>query len=250
MHQFVRSPEEIEQTFNLPALGAVPVQPGLTATDFRLAHRTSAEAEAYHSIAVALEEAAGGVLPKTLLITSSGPSEGKSTTSVGIARSLTNMGRRVLLIDGDLRHPSVREFVGPDDRPGFSELLTGTASPKDTIQHNQEYEFDVISAGRMLSNPVGLLAKPYTQELLQKLSAQYDMIIIDGPPIMGLADAVLLARSVESVLVVVEANRVHRSQFEIAISRLPGSGIIGTVVTKFNPKSAGVRYGGTDYYSY
>jgi Mrp family chromosome partitioning ATPase len=102
----------------------------------------------------------------------------------------------------------------------------------------------------MLSNPVALLAKPYTQELLQQLSARYDMIIIDGPPIMGLADAVLLARSVESVLVVVEANRVHRTQFEIALARLPGSGIIGTVVTKFNPKSAGVQYGGTDYYSY
>ena len=82
------------------------------------------------------------------------------------------------------------------------------------------------------------------------MSEKYDTVIIDGPPILGLADAVLLARSVESVLVVVEANRLHRSEIEIALSRLPGSGIIGTVVTKFNPKSAGVRYGGTDYYSY
>ncbi len=250
MQPFIRSPEEMEQAFNLPTLGVVPLQLGQTHTDFRLTSWRSEEAEAYHSIAVALQQAAGGTLPKTLLITSSSASEGKSTTAVGIARSITAMGKAALLIDGDLRHPSLREFFGPDDRPGFAEVLSGAAAAPQTIQHNVENGFDIVSAGQMLTTPFSLLASPHMQDTLRQLSEKYDTVIIDGPPILGLADAVLLARSVESVLVVVEANRLHRSEIEIALSRLPGSGIIGTVVTKFNPKSAGVRYGGTDYYSY
>ena len=250
MQPLIRSPEEMELAFNLPTLGVVPVQPGQTHTDFRLTSWRSTEAEAYHSIAVALEQAAGGTLPKTLLVTSTNASEGKSTTSVGLARSITAMGRHALLIDGDLRHPSLREFFGPDEKPGFAEVLSGVATAQQTIQQNGEYGFDVVPAGLMLSTPFALLASPHMQEALRKLAEKYDTVIIDGPPILGLADAVLLARSVESVLVVVEANRSHRSEIEIALSRLPGSGIIGTVVTKFNPKSAGVRYGGTDYYTY
>lgn len=250
MQPLIRSPDEMEQAFNLPTLGVVPLQPGQTHTDFRLTSWRSTEAEAYHSIAVALEQAAGGRLPKTLLITSSSASEGKSTTAVGIARSITAMGRHALLIDGDLRHPSLREFFGPDERPGLAEVLSGVAAAPQTIQQNGEYGFDIVPAGQMLSTPFSLLASPHMQEALRQLSEKYDTVIIDGPPILGLADAILLARSVESVLVVVEANRLHRSEIEIALSRLPGSGIIGTVVTKFNPKSAGVRYGGTDYYTY
>ncbi|MDP9423667.1 MAG: polysaccharide biosynthesis tyrosine autokinase [Pseudomonadota bacterium] len=250
MQQLVRSPEEMELAFNLPTLGVIPFEAGQTHTDFRLKSWRSTQAEAYHSIAVALEQAAGGVLPKTLLITSSSASEGKSTTAVGIARSITAMGRAALLIDGDLRHPSLREFFGPDERPGFAEILRGVATAPQTIQQNEENGFDIVPAGQMLSTPFSLLASQHMQEALRQLSEKYDTVIIDGPPILGLADAVLLARSVEAVLVVVEANRLHRSEIEIALSRLPGSGIIGTVVTKFNPKSAGVRYGGTDYYSY
>lgn len=250
MQQLIRSPEEVEHALNLPTLGVVPLQPGQTHTDFRLTSWRSTEAEAYHSIVVALEQAAGGVLPKTLLITSTSASEGKSTTAVGIARSITAMGRAALLVDGDLRHPSLREFVGPDELPGLAEILRGVAAAPQTIQKNGEYGFDVVPAGQMLSTPFSLLASPRMQDVLRQLSEKYDAVIIDGPPILGLADAVLLARSVESVLVVVEANRLHRSEIEIALSRLPGSGIIGTVVTKFNPKSAGVRYGGTDYYAY
>jgi capsular exopolysaccharide synthesis family protein len=250
MQQLIRSPEEVEHALNLPTLGVVPLQPGQTHTDFRLTSWRSTEAEAYHSIVVALEQAAGGILPKTLLITSTSASEGKSTTAVGIARSITAMGRAALLVDGDLRHPSLREFVGPDELPGLAEILRGVAAAPQTIQKNGEYGFDVVPAGQMLSTPFSLLASPRMQEVLRQLSEKYDAVIIDGPPILGLADAVLLARSVESVLVVVEANRLHRSEIEIALSRLPGSGIIGTVVTKFNPKSAGVRYGGTDYYAY
>ena len=250
MFQLVRSAEDIEQTFNMPALGVVPLEPGLSPTEFRLTNWRSTQAEAYHSIAVALEQAASGALPKTLLVTSSSASEGKSTTAVGIARSLTAMGKRVLLIDGDLRHPSVRDFTPQDEGPGLSEVLMGLVAAEQTIQRNDEHGFDVVPAGQMRGCPVAILARSRIDDVFRQLSIEYDIIIIDGPPVMGLADAVLLARSVESILVVVEANRAHWSQVDLALSRLPANGIIGSVVTKFNAKAAGVRYGRTDYYSY
>ena len=106
------------------------------------------------------------------------------------------MGKAALLIDGDLRHPSLREFFGPDDRPGFAEVLSGAAAAPQTIQHNVENGFDIVSAGQMLTTPFSLLASPHMQDTLRQLSEKYDTVIIDGPPILGLADAVLLARSV------------------------------------------------------
>jgi Mrp family chromosome partitioning ATPase len=86
--------------------------------------------------------------------------------------------------------------------------------------------------------------------MIDRLGADHDIVIFDGPPIMGLADAVLLARNVEAVLVIVEANKTQASQIDVAISRLPNANVIGGVITKFNPKTAGVRYGGYDYYTY
>jgi capsular exopolysaccharide synthesis family protein len=232
------------------SLGVVPLEPGQSPTEFRLTNWRSTQAEAYHSISVALEQASPGGLPKTLLITSSSSAEGKSTTAAGIARSLTMMGKRVLLIDGDLRHPSVRDFIPQDEGPGLSEVLSGSAAAEQTIQRNDEHGFDVVPAGQARGNPVSLLATSHIEEVFRRLSTEYDIIVIDGPPVMGLADAVLLARSVESILVVVEANRIHWSQVDLALSRLPANAIIGSVITKFNAKTAGVRYGGTEYYAY
>jgi capsular exopolysaccharide synthesis family protein len=250
MHDVIRSTEDLETTFNLPPLGIVPVLPSQHGAQLALSDGRSPQSEAYNSIAVALEEAAGGELPKTLLITSSGASEGKSTSAVGIAKSLTAMGKRVLLIDGDLRRPSLHQVLGSGTGPGLSEVLTGAAQVEDAIRQNEEHGFDVVNAGEPTASPVTLLSTHRMQRVLDKLMKGHDIVIIDGPPVMGLADAVLLSRSVEAVLVIVEANRVHSSQLDLAVSRLPGSNVIGAVLTKFDAKSAGVRYGGTDYYAY
>jgi Mrp family chromosome partitioning ATPase len=87
-------------------------------------------------------------------------------------------------------------------------------------------------------------------KLLELLAQDHDIIILDGPPILGLADAVLLGRCVEAVLVVVEANRAHSSEVEAALARMKQENLIGGVITKFDAKSAGVRYGAYDYYTY
>ncbi|HET6535862.1 MAG TPA: polysaccharide biosynthesis tyrosine autokinase [Sphingomicrobium sp.] len=250
VHHVVRSTSDLEQALSLPALGVVPRLRGPEEVRNALDDVNSAQAEAYHSVAVAVQEACGGVLPKTLLITSSTASEGKSTSAMGIARSLSAMGKSVLLVDGDLRRHASAKMIASDSQPGFSEVLAGSTSPEKAVQRSIGGDFSIVRPGDSASSPVTLLATDGIRRVFDKLAAKHDIVIIDGPPVMGLADAVLLARSVEAVLVVVEANRTHMSEIDTAVSRLPQNNIIGGVITKFDSKSAGVRYGGTEYYTY
>lgn len=249
MHNVVRSTDDFERALNMPALGVVPRLIGPEEIDDALGDPHSAQAEAYHSIAVALQGPTGE-LPKTLLITSSTASEGKSTSALGIARSLSAMGKRVLLIDGDLRRPSSTKLLGNSNEPGLSQVLSGNADAGKSVQQTDGEAFSIVRAGDADCSPVTLLGADRIKSVFDGLAEDHDIVIVDGPPVMGLADAVLLARSVDSVLVVVEANRTHLSEVDVAISRLPQSNVIGGVITKFDPKSAGVRYGGYDYYTY
>jgi capsular exopolysaccharide synthesis family protein len=250
MHNVIRSADDFELNSNLPSLGVVPLTLKNEQAQLALVDPRSAQSEAYNSVAVALQQAAAGVLPKTLLITSSSANEGKSTSALGIARSLSNMGKRVLLVDADLRRTAATKWLQAGDGPGLSDALDGSATPEATVQVNEEHGFSLVSAGGASSNPVSLLAGQNIDQVLERLAADHDIVIIDGPPIMGLADAVLLARNVEAVLVVVESNRIHSNELDLAVSRLPEASVIGGVLTKFNPRAAGVRYGGTDYYQY
>jgi polysaccharide biosynthesis transport protein len=250
MHHVVRTSDDLERALNLPALGVVPRLLGSEPVEEALEDPHSAQAEAYHSIAAALLESSAGVLPKTLLITSSTADEGKSTTAFGIARSLSAMGKRVLLIDGDLRRPSATKLIGSSSEPGLSQVLAGAVQPEQTIKEFEGGAFNVVEAGDPNCNPITLLSGDRIKSVFDELAKHHDIVIVDGPPVMGLADAVLLARSVENVLVVVEANRTHLTEVDVAISRLPQSNVIGAIVTKFDAKSAGVRYGSYDYYTY
>jgi len=307
MHFVVRTSDDLERRMNIPALGVVPKIAAPDDKPETVATQLLAQSEAYHSIAVALEDASSGTLPKTLLVTSSAASEGKSTSAIGIARSLSAMGKNVLLIDGDLRRPSAGKIAGdppapavemeePSNRfvafarrtfgklsafvrraygdpeivsnrlasapasatrgrrkaakPGLSDVLKGSTAIEKTVQKSSSNEFNIVRAGDHNSNPVSLLAADKIKTVFQKLAAQHDIVIVDGPPVMGLADAVLLARSVDAVLVVTEANRTLLTQLNVALSRLPGSNIIGGIITKFDAKAAGVHYGDYNYYSY
>ena len=250
MHNVVRSAEDVEDHVNLPAVGVVPWISSGRGSKNALVDTRSIQAEAYHSIAVGLRQMGAGALPRTMLITSSIAAEGKTTSALGIARSLAQMGQKVLLIDGDLRHPSLANMLGQEDGPGFSDALSGAARPDTVIRPVAGQGFNVIAAGQSRESSVSLLSTGNLQALLDDFSADHDIVIIDGPPIMGLADAVLLAGSVDAVLVVVEANRVHYGQLELAVSRLPPTTVVGVVVSKFDAKRAGVDYGNTAYYNY
>ncbi|MFC7536045.1 GumC family protein [Sphingomonas sp. GCM10030256] len=251
MHNVVRTTEDIEQGLNLASLGCVPRVTGLGQSTTALADPDTGYAEAYYSIAVALQQSTAAGLPKTLLITSSTASEGKSTSAQGIARSLAAMGKRVVVVDADLRRAAGASRARDEASvPGFSDVLTGSTTARDAVQPAEGTGFSIVRAGEVTTSPVSLLSADHMKQALDELSENNDIVIIDGPPIMGMADAVLLARSVEAVLVVVEAGRTLTSEVDLAVSRLPQNNIIGAVITKFDAKSAGVRYGGYDYYTY
>ncbi|NUT00195.1 MAG: AAA family ATPase [Sphingomonas sp.] len=249
MHNVIRSCEDIEQKFNLQCLGVVPLAPKSVTMDEALSDPRSPQSEAYHSIGVALEEAVSGVLPKTLMITSSTAGEGKSTTAKGLASSLSAMGKRVLLVDADLRRASSGRSFNLPDHPGFAEALTGVAEPENAIDEDLD-GYSVVRSGELSGSPVPLLSRSHVRSVITRFADEYDIVIFDAPPIMGLADTVLLARTTDAVMVVVEANRIHSSQLDLSISRLPEDRVIGAVLTKFDPRTAGVHYGGHDYYQY
>ena len=249
MHRVVRSIEDVEDSLDLPVLGAVPLLRGRKSMREALEDPRSPQSEAYNSIAVALDEASPGALPKTLLITSSAPSEGKSTSAIGLARSFADMGKNVLLVDGDLRRPSLRSWIGTIEGPGLSDALLGSAAEPVTSYRNDDRSFDVVGAGHSPANPVALLSTDRMRLVLERLAAEHDVVIIDGPPILGLADAVLIGRSVTAVLLVAEANATRLSQLEMALGRLGMTNVVGGIITKFDPKSAGANYG-HDYYAY
>ena len=242
LHSVLRSVEDLENHGRISVLGVIPVLGRREKMMKVLRDQHSAQFEAYCSLATAVQQARPDNLPQTMLLTSTQANEGKSTSSFGLALGLRTLGYRVLVVNGDLRNPSGDE--------GFSEMLDGTLDPQALacFQAGKDYAF--VDSGMVRANPVSLLSPERVRSVLSKLAIFADIILVDGPPILGLADAVLLADSVETVLMVVEANRTTTGDLDAALSRLPAKVPIAGLMTKFDARKAGVYYGGHEYYSY
>lgn len=242
LHSVLRTAEDLENCGRISVLGVIPVLGRREKMMQALRNRHSAQSEAYSSLATAVQQAQPVDLPQTMLLTSTQANEGKSTSSFGLALGLRTLGYRVLVVNGDLRNPSGDQ--------GFSEMLEGTLDPQDLAYLQGSKGFAFIDTGMVKANPVSLLSPARVRSVLSKLGVFADIILVDGPPILGLADAVLLADSVETILMVVEANRTTTGELDAALSRLPAKVPIAGLLTKFDARKAGVNYGGHDYYSY
>lgn len=246
----VRSADEVERALNIPNLGLIPVVSSKKRLDEEMNNPRSAQSEAYYSAAVALHHLAGGKPPKVALVVSCTPGEGKSTSAIGLARSYAAMRERVLLIDGDLRRPSLAAMLGARITPGFAEFLGGTATADAAVQKLENQRFDLMIAGEANDDPVGLLSSTELGASLASLAERYDIVIIDGPPILGIADAILLGNHAEAMVFVVEAGRIEADQLRISIGRMPENLRAGSILTKFVARDAGVKYGTQSYYQY
>lgn len=246
----IRSSEDIDRKLRVPFLGSVPMLGPNDTPQAALADARSAFAEAYYAARSSLEFSTSTGLPRTLLLTSSLQGEGKSTTSMALAQSFARVGKRVLLIDSDLRKPSIHRLLNLSNQVGFSNVLTRQATIDEVIQHSDTPNLDVVPSGPLPPNPAELLATASIKALLDELVKRYDIVLLDGPPVMGLADSPLLSALVEGVVFVVEASRAHRGNAKIALRRLRASRgiIVGAVLTKFDSRAMGY---GADYgYSY
>ena len=247
LDETMATPEDAERKLNLPVLGVAPLVPaGQTPID-ALGDLRSPFSEAYYSLRTALQFSTPDGAPKVLVVTSSRPGEGKSTTAYAIALNLARIGKRVLLADGDLRNPSLHRILGFENNEGMSNLLSGSAAIGGVVRKTTHEHLDFIPCGPLPPNPAELWGGDRLRQLLVEALERYDHVIVDGPPVLGFADAPLLAAAADGTLFVIESRGTRRGQARGAIRRLlmGHSRIIGTIMTKFNAKS--VNYGGYEY---
>ena len=154
------------------------------------------------------------------MITSAGPAEGKSFTSLAIARHFANLGRRVLLVDADLRNPSMHTKLGRDNAVGLSNYLTGNCTPPEAMQKIEIDNLAFIASGPLPPNAADLLGGARLVSLLSIGSEVFDLIVIDGPPVMGLADALLLSSAASGTLFVVGSGKTRKRLIRGALRRL------------------------------
>jgi len=241
LHNTFSSPDQLETSLKVLVLGVVPKASENEIAD-QLSDPKSALSEAYRSLRTSLQFTGVDGCPRSILVTSSGPAEGKSTTAFKLARDFGAVGMQVLLIDADLRKPSMHYFFGTDNLIGLSNLLTNTARREDWKRLFRRTRFSnltLLTAGTIPPNPAELLSSAKMTMLYQACIARYDVVIIDGPPVMGLSDAPILTRLVEGALFVVSANQIPRNTAVTALKRLRmvGGQVFGAAFSKFVPKT-------------
>ena len=244
-------PRGFQRKLGIPLLGVTPKLPAPTDVREALVEPRSPLSEAYFSILTSLKFSTPHGTPRTLMLTSAQAKEGKSTTSLALALGLVRTGSRVLLVDADMRNPSLHKSFGRALGSGLSNLLTGNGQLRSFIQDTGEANLSLLAAGQIPPNPAELLSGDRISRLIDEAAGLYDHVIVDGPPVLGLADAPLLTRSVEATVLVIESGRTSSAQAKHALERLFAvrAHIIGAILSKFDVRSAGYGYGyGYDYH--
>ena len=203
--------------------------------------------EAYKSIRTNLLYTTSQSDKKTVLISSSNQGEGKSTTAVNIAITFSQLGEKVLLVDADLRIPTVHKKLRVSNAEGLSSVLVGLSSFDEAV-HNIGNDLDVLPAGPTPPNPSELLSSPRMQEFLEGVENIYDRIIIDTPPVGVVSDAVALAPKTAGVVLVVRGGKTKHDQVEKSIAALEfaNAKILGVIINGGAKKQytyKGGRYG-------
>jgi succinoglycan biosynthesis transport protein ExoP len=183
--------------------------------------------------------------PKAIVVTSSLPREGKTTTAINLAITLADSGSRVALVDADLRRPSVAEYMGLEGEVGLTTVLIGQADVQDAIQPWGTGSLDVLPSGEVPPNPSEMLGSRSMANLLEQLSSAYDIVLIDTPPLLPVTDAAILAKITGGALVVAAADSLHRQQLADGLGALDdvGARVFGVVLNRLANKQ-------TDAYSY
>lgn len=247
----IADPAEVERRLGLPLLGAVPKLANGTPKE-ALLDRKSEMVDAYLAIQTNLGFTTEHGVPRSLAVTSTRPAEGKSTTALALATMLARAQRSVILVDGDMRSPSVHHLGGVDHDRGLSNFLSGQDDLAPLTFQMSDLGFTAMSAGPLPPNAAELLTGSRLPLLVTRLLEIYDHVVIDSPPVMGLADAPLIASRVEGVVYAVESHGIRSSLVKTALGRLISANahIVGGVLTKFEARKAHYGYGYEYGYGY
>ncbi len=235
----IKSPEEIKTHLGLPFLGLIPVAPGsekaqeapMLGDDV-----PPAFAEAIRAVRTAVIFSSADPGARSLIVTSTGPGEGKTVVSSSLAIALASAGQRTLVVDADLRRPRLHDALGRSQEPGLSNVLIGEVPVNDAIRTTTVKNLSLLSAGHIPPNPAELLGSPRYLALFEELKGRFDWIILDAPPVMPVTDAAIVARPAGGVLFVIGSEMTPRQSAQTAIEHLRSANakFVGAVLNKVN----------------
>ena len=256
----IGGPAEVERVARLPVLAVVPhykggvrgTAPDLAPSVDLVAHRErgTAASEAYRELRTAILLSSAGHPPRQIMVTSALPEDGKSSTAINLAVVLAQSGRRVLLVDADLRRPRLHRVFGQDERRGLSTILSGLEEdPLPLVRPTPVAGLDLLVSGPVPPNPSELLDSPGFVETGKRLLAGgYDHVIYDSPPALAVADPVIVASAVGTAVLVARAGRTPRESLKRAVEKFAQAGVkpIGVVLNDLDPgRHAYASYYGT-----
>jgi polysaccharide biosynthesis transport protein len=247
----LRDPTRVSELLGAPLLGSVPKAPIGQSVPELLEDPKSELSEAYLAAHSSLAFTTDHGVPRSIMLVSTQPAEGKSTSSLALAIVLQRLGKRVVLVDADLRNPSLHTTLGLEKGEGLTNILAG----EDDWQHlvrKLSNGLHFLSAGPSVPSAAELLSGDRMNRILRRLESEYDHVIVDASPILGLADAPLLSRTVEAVIFVVQTGEVAIRGLRAALARLRAAGapVVGVILTQFEDRHASYGYGYGYGYSY
>lgn len=248
-----KTPDAVEEKLKLPALGITPVvkkkKNSAKPEKQYLDDSRSPFAESINTIRTGLLFSNIDNPPKTILVTSATGSEGKSTMAMNLAAAYSNLGK-TLLLEVDLRKPSVAKSLGIETKLGLTDLVTGSVTTASEVFYKENNDqLSVITCGTIARNPLELLSSQKFERVLESLKSHFDYIILDGPPTLPVSDSCILANKVDGVIFAVKAEDTRIKVAKEAVSRLQklNANIIGAVLTVAEPQK--MSYYGDHYYS-
>jgi polysaccharide biosynthesis transport protein len=235
LNPHIAEPGDIADALGLPLLGVAPLIPGLNNRPATLDALPISFQEAVRDIRTRIFLSPNAAAARSLAVTSTSAGEGKTVVASNLAVSLARAGRRVLLIDADLRRPQLHRTFGIPRSPGLSEVMAGDAKPSEALlQPSPVAGLFILAAGAHVASPTDLLDRELLTHLIQRFNQIFDVVVLDCPPVMAVADASIIANAVSSVLFVVASGTTSREDAQVALDRLASvqGHVIGVVLNR------------------
>lgn len=250
MDRGLRGLEQVEAATGHPAIGMIPTPDGAPADPFRhaLVHATSVFSESLRSLRTAIRFSNIDHPPRVILITSSMPEEGKTSTALSLAASAVKAGQRVLLIEADMRRPRIAKQLRLRPKASLGDLLSDNGSIEDAITIDPKSGLHVVIAAEGTPTPAELLGSRRMANFVRAAATQYDLVILDTPPVLPVSDPLVLARHADAVVFLVRWGSTPRDVVVNCLRRVSGikANIAGVVLTRVNLRRH-ARYGYGDY---
>ncbi len=247
----IKLPEDLEEQFDIPVLGLVPLEKEKEKTDSEkeLEETPSAFRESFNALQSSIQLSAHESPPKTILVTSNLPKEGKTTSATHLAETISRSGKKVLLIDADMRRPRVHKIFDIKNDKGLSTSMAGASDMK-VIQKSRIENLDIIPSGPVPPNPAELLGSERFRATLKLLSEKYHTIVIDSPPLLSVMDSYHISKVVDGTILIVRSAKTTYDAMYKGLKHLDevGAKILGAVINGADFKKSGYYY--YDYYHY